>query len=521
MPAVSAVTLGLGVLAVLAPAAAIVAGAVVGGTAQWLVLDRRRRWSLARRARWTRARARGAVILVVGHLVAAAWWSALLAVFVVVVVPAWFVGRLARRPLAPRHGGAGWSTLDPARRVSDRRATATPLRPPASSPTTVPAVPPSPHRRPASAMTLVGVTAVVLVADVVAGAVLSGTTWLRPPDRGDALVQKQQAAAQAMAMPNIRDEPWAATFGEELAAYQLAAPVYVPYLVSAPHPFAGRFLNVEDGERRSYRPEVPAGVEPLEVAFFGGSTTFGIGQRDEHTIPSAFARQAEAEGIPVVVHNYGFPAWVSWQEHEYFERLLAAGRQFDLVVFYDGFNEFLVQRFEYSRDPTHYGASSLQALASRWHEEHETEPGYLGGPQELVEAYARSSATWRLLRHLTGHDPVPDWQATPSSATPDAQQEAALRIYRRSTNRIRDAAGRAGVPIRSFWQPIEAGWSRSVTDALPAGVVDLSHVLDGREGELYISEVHTNEEGARIVAAAMWDELAPLLRGAAATVPRR
>ncbi len=116
---------------------------------------------------------------------------------------------------------------------------------------------------------------------------------------------------------------------------------------------------------------------------------------------------------------------------------------------------------------------------------------------------------------------MPDWQATPSSATPDAQQEAALRIYRRSTNRIRDAAGRAGVPIRSFWQPIEAGWSRSVTDALPAGVVDLSHVLDGREGELYISEVHTNEEGARIVAAAMWDELAPLLRGAAATVPRR
>lgn len=505
-PAAAVITLALLLLAASTPVAAVVAaGAIILGV-QWSLLDPEGRRRGTRRARAALRSAAAAGSGAAAGIAAAATWGLSALVFTAAVLPGWAVTRVQTRPLAPRSGAAGWMPLAGATASSVRHQSA--RRP--SSAHEAPAAP-RVRRRPARlALTATGVVGALVALDVAIGAVLAGTGLLQPPDRGDALVLQQQAAAQTMAMPNIAEEPWAAAFGEELAAYQASAPVYVPYLVNAPHPFRGRLLNVADGERASYRAPLPGGSTPLHVAFFGGSTTFGIGQRDDHTIPSEFARLAEAAGVPVVVHNYGFPAWVSWQEHEYLERLLAAGRRFDLVVFYDGYNEFLVQRHFYSRDPTHYGASTLQVLASGWYEEHGVEPAFLDQPQELLDAYARSSALWRVLGRVTGREPTPDWQAVPSASELE-QRDAALGIYRRSTARIRDTAARAGVPVRSFWQPIEAGWPPEVTQQLPPGVVDLSHVLDGREQDLYISEVHTNEEGARLVAGGLWQELSPLV----------
>ncbi len=60
----------------------------------------------------------------------------------------------------------------------------------------------------------------------------------------------------------------------------------------------------------------------MSVWFFGASALFGDGQRDDHTIPSEFARLAEADGIPVEVRNYGRPGIAMWQELELFEQLV-------------------------------------------------------------------------------------------------------------------------------------------------------------------------------------------------------
>ena len=75
---------------------------------------------------------------------------------------------------------------------------------------------------------------------------------------------------------------------------------------------------------------------------------FGWFQRDEHTIPSEFARLAEADGIPVRVVNYA---------HARLRELAgvaaaagsssAGGQRPDLAVFYDGANEL--------RQPVHPG----------------------------------------------------------------------------------------------------------------------------------------------------------------------
>ena len=456
---------------------------------------------------------------------------ALTMVFVVLVVPGWILGLLFRSPplgTTRRQRDSRWRTRAPndpraARRAHTARATGDP--PPATR-----ARPTSPGRRrqarrrslPRPRPALVASFVLGLLAvDVLAGALLSGTGLLPPADRGDLVTQKREAAAETMAMPNVVDEPWAASFGESLADFQLETPTYVPFIVAAPHPFRSPHLNVEDGARRSYQPSPSPGATPLRVAFFGGSTTFGIGQRDEHTVPSEVARLAEEDGVTLEVHNYGFPAWVSWQEQAYFERLLAAGREFDLAVFYDGYNEFLAQRTEYSTDPTHFGASSLQSLATRFHEEHETAPGFLGGPRELLDAYRRSSGLWRTADHLFGTAPAPSWQAHLSDESEEEHRAAALSVYRRSLDLIRPLARTHRVPVRFFWQPTSTGWSPEVLTGLPNDVVDISDALDGRQDEVYISDVHTNEIGARMVAEAMWAELAPMLTEMADVAPPR
>ena len=95
-------------------------------------------------------------------------------------------------------------------------------------------------------------------------------------------------------------------------------------------------MNVRRGIRRSYEPAGAQGRDAVKIFFFGGSTMFGMFQRDAHTIPSEFARLAEADGIPVRAINFGRLAYANWQEMLLLEKLVSRGREPDLAVFYDG-----------------------------------------------------------------------------------------------------------------------------------------------------------------------------------------
>ena len=136
---------------------------------------------------------------------------------------------------------------------------------------------------------------------------------------------------------------------------------YDPYLGWTMPDFQGRYLNVEHGVRRSYEPPASGTGRPLSIYFLGGSTMFGLYQRDEHTIPSEFARLAERDGIDVHVVNYGRLAYVNWQETLELQQLVSQGRAPDLAVFYDGFNEVLGQfQLGPHSQPTHLEAQQVE-----------------------------------------------------------------------------------------------------------------------------------------------------------------
>jgi hypothetical protein len=359
-----------------------------------------------------------------------------------------------------------------------------------------------------AARLLAALVAVCLL-DLAAGAVLTGTGTLPPHDRGDLLEINRASVEHMMSAPPVADEPWAGEFGEELLALQLrdGASDYVPYLVQRHRPFAGEHLNTTDRERVSYQPDLAG--DPVRIAFFGGSAMFGLGQRDEHTIPSEFARVAEDAGVPVEVHNLGFPRWLAWQELHHLEQVLAEGMRFDLLVFYDGYNELHFQSLGHSPHPTHVGAGAFDVLSQGFHEQSETEPGFLDGLADLREDYARNSGLVRLGRHLLADEPAAVVELRGPPGSPEQQAAAALDIYARAQARIAGIADREGIPVRFFWQPSRSGRTAAVADRLPASVTDLTHLFDGREDEVYIDDVRTDEPGARIVAEAMWAELRP------------
>ncbi len=100
----------------------------------------------------------------------------------------------------------------------------------------------------------------------------------------------------------------------------------------------GRYVNVVDGHRATYEVDDP----DLTVWLFGGSTAYGLGQRDEHTIASNLVREAEADGHRIEVVNFGVSGYANVQEAQVFEDRLAAGERPDVAVFLDGVNDLAV-----------------------------------------------------------------------------------------------------------------------------------------------------------------------------------
>lgn len=127
----------------------------------------------------------------------------------------------------------------------------------------------------------------------------------------------------------------------------------------------------------------------------------------------------------------------------------------------------------------------------------------------LLHRYGSASASARVgswLASLVGRDP-----SSPFEVQADVADEA-VAVYRRGRAVIQDLAATYGVATLLTWQPhrepppgyLEAG------RALAPETVDVSCALDHVDPDLtYLDRVHTNEDGARVVAQALWPLIEP------------
>lgn len=406
-------------------------------------------------------------------------WMALTLVFTILVTPAWLIARLLRLDALARGPAGTWRpSLEsaPARSFSRERA----------------------HRgTPRAAWLALGV-AVLLAAAVLID---------RDPSDDGVAAEQGDTPSPVRAFDGLTydeyghdDEPWAeALYREETQASRF---LYDPVLGFRLPDVSGRYFNVVGGFRASRSPPDPT----LTVWFFGGSTMFGIGQRDDHTIPSSISRFAEDDGLAVLPLNFGVPAYVTRQETILFQHLLTRRPAPDLVVFYDGLNDLGLQ-FQRA------GQGDLDL----------DRPSILGA--ETFEQVLGDAGV-----------------LAPGEPTDPPQGDRSEEVFRTTAEHYRDgvematwAADANRVPIRFFWQPqaltkrpspadaplfdrlgIDRANQPSTSARIAAvadevGVIDLTDALDDIDVPVYLDAGHTNELGAAVIARALYLRLRPLL----------
>ena len=136
--------------------------------------------------------------------------------------------------------------------------------------------------------------------------------------------------------------PWAEQYYRELSAS--SAMQWASYVYWRRLPYRGQYVNVnDDGLRATWQPDRPAGSDGTgslpKVFFFGGSTMWGTGARDDYTIPSCFARRLAAQGLATRTTNFGETGYVSTQQVIALMRELQVGNVPDLVLFFSGTND--------------------------------------------------------------------------------------------------------------------------------------------------------------------------------------
>jgi len=118
--------------------------------------------------------------------------------------------------------------------------------------------------------------------------------------------------------------------------YKVLKPIYEPWTIFRERPWSGKWINVSSkGYRLNSRIENDAGNKGRKIFVFGGSTTFGYGVKDEHTIPACIER--EMTGFSVF--NYGRAYYYSSQELQLFLKLLKEGDIPEIAIFIDGLND--------------------------------------------------------------------------------------------------------------------------------------------------------------------------------------
>lgn len=433
----------------------------------------------------------------VGHRVAAVLSVVALGVtWLVVIVPVALLNRLLGIDVLDHGGRAGWQTVPHAAR---------PDRPYQRDP----------RRSGAVARRCLRFAAVVAVVGLTTVAVVDHVTRVPPPPLTPFGERSTEAAAGVVhhdrwAVSNgtpvsrsvFPGEPWGA---EVLAVQEEPAPcdaIDVQAEYSESFRLSTRYVNVVAGRRRTLTVRDPEHT----VWVFGGSTTYGIGQRDEGTIPSALVRLAAERGARLEVLNLGCPGKVNWAETVEFEAMLRAGLgPPDVAVFLDGINEW---NAAFTREIVGLLDPAIPF------------PGYAStDDQEALLADARARG------YVETHDQ-------------QRQMRLAAAQYRMGVERARALGEEYGVPVVHFWQPalftmpVDAPGNPTVyasdeidpATAMAAGrsyreaaersgvePIDLMDIFDHAEQPLFFDCCHTNEAGARLEAAAMYPYVADAL----------
>jgi lysophospholipase L1-like esterase len=364
---------------------------------------------------------------------------------------------------------------------------------------TDPTVPRRRRRRPPLSAVLLGVLAVFVAAEACARLII-GLTSLAPDPR---------ARADA-----YHGADWTPGYFRALRKADLA---WSPYVAWAHRPFVGGGITIDPDGRRSWSD--PAGAADGSVAIYGGSTVWGVGARDDHTLPSAVGQVLAASGIHVAIQNRGQTGYVTGQDVVHAWLRLREGETPAVAVFYGGASDAFAA-WQSGR------AGIPQNDANRAAEFNATQPTSVAAAWRVLTAGAR-----RLFSGL-GDAPA----AVPHEADAALVADVASRYahdIKAACAMVAAAHGRClfvwqpmviDKPLQtpyemaqasrygSFWPFYRAVQTAVRRDAAPsADWIDASATFAAMAAPMYIDAFHLSEEGYRAIAEAIASAVAARL----------
>ena len=126
---------------------------------------------------------------------------------------------------------------------------------------------------------------------------------------------------------------WANKFFYE---YKMTKYIFSDYTLWKAKEFSGETINIllPENIRKTFKPNIFKNDK--KAFFFGGSTTWGLGVKDDLTLPSLFAKKHKIETF-----NHGQLGWVSSQSLIELTNIISSGKKLDYVFFFEGLNDAL------------------------------------------------------------------------------------------------------------------------------------------------------------------------------------
>jgi lysophospholipase L1-like esterase len=311
-----------------------------------------------------------------------------------------------------------------------------------------------------------------------------------------------------------------------------AAAEWRPYVYFRQQPFVGETIRVgADGRRATWNAGVkaPSVAEerPLRIWVLGGSTVWGMGARDDFTIPSLLSKVLNDRGHRVDVTNLGEVGYVSTQELLALELALRNGERPDVVVFLDGVNDVLATMQN--------GVAGWPQNEANRREEFEDHRHagrlFVGALRRVVEGSAMArlaqSAAARLGLPQSGHAARHPWNV--DEAARRRLVGETIEVYARNAELAAALGNDYGFRTRHYWQPtvfskprrhaVESEkaaqyaaldpWFAEITRRLKNAelIVDLSDVFTNEPHLIFWDFCHTTERGNQTIAEAIADDL--------------
>jgi lysophospholipase L1-like esterase len=335
-----------------------------------------------------------------------------------------------------------------------------------------------------------------------------------------AQVDKQKAS------PVYEGAEWAHEFWREETLRQQNPRSYVPFRLWGVTEWHSKYTNNDSSAagfwRRTTNPTNCALSDVVTVWTFGGSTMYGVGVPDWATLPSYLSRELNAGARNcVIVSNFGVEGYVTDQELILLEEQLKAGGHPDVVIFYDGINDSMLQCPP--GPPTPHGA--YRTIKSR------IEGSLAARIDFLQKSYALRLAGELLARfHHPRSVAFQTSEVQPRIMSVMFKYEANMRLVRVLAHAYR-------FKLYSFWQPLlpygqkplvpfEQQMARADASKLPEDnacllmmtatygeaehraeqdgtFVFLGGVFDSTKEPVYIDEGHLGPRGNEVVAQAI------------------